>query len=257
MSIKTEHHINESPLVGQPKKKMTLVLKDKSVTRSKLSDEVWEDIEEMVVLDGDKYFLRKVDKDGNPIYIPIDEGEWEDRKEYKHNEYDEDKMCWVNSDVWHLGVRWRCEEHQPVMDHGVAVYNEPKWNSPYWKPIEGDFRYTLNLISTKGTSFRIGEVNTDVISYLCFGSIDIAADVPASNWKWTRCEERNWHDGHPVYTPEDEVWNAHHQYMKQITLTNADMPNSWSYTNRMIFTLTVELNDGKDIVYINNSLIAS
>jgi len=64
------------------------------------------------------------------------------------------------------------------------------------------------------------------------------------------------------YTPDDVAWNAQHtgqlmgDNVKNFHLTNADIPPTWSSANKIIFTCRVVVNDGRDLVIVENQLIS-
>lgn len=157
-------------------------------------------------------------------------------------------------DVYHSGMRWRVRQHIPVIDQQGAHFYEPKWNSPYWDVIEGDERLTMKIISNNGDKFRRGFVNTLVTPYVYYGSIDISDDLAAAYWNWYRCEEVNWNGGHPTYTPADEHWNETHRGVRAITITDIDMPASWSRANKVIFTCVASVNNGRQSLNVPNSI---
>lgn len=253
MATIKQKYIGNTKLTDAPRKKMALVIKKHSITADKLEPN---SLEEAIAKQGDSLYVRKKDKNGNPIVQYVDEGMWIDGKEYKHEEYDDAKLYWMTSDVWHNGAKWRCLEHQPKPSGGRLVYEEPKWNSSSWMMIEGNGDLTLKFVSSNGTDFRFGEVDTVVTPYCFCGNDDISDDLSVGDWQWTRCEERNWNGGDPIYTPEDNVWNANHHDLRVLSLDNEDMPLSWSGKNRAYFILNVTINDGLDTLILGNKIIA-
>lgn len=245
MDVVKEKYMGESQLSQSPKKKIGMIIRDGAITLQKLSPNVAEEISK----------IESLEKHFKGIWY-IDEGLWEDEKTYRFEEYDETLDLTVTSDVWWEGCRWRCLRHQPYVEAGAMKYDEPKWNSLSWKMISGSELLTLLFNSSNGTAFRLGEWNTTITPHVYCGYADISEDLSFAAWKWTRCEERNWHDGHPEYTQDDLVWNANHQHIRILELSNADMPSTWSIGNKTILTLTVEVNDGKDLVYVENQIIA-
>lgn len=153
--------------------------------------------------------------------------------------------------VRHTNGRWLCLQNQPVVSGETKTYYEPKWNSPYWKLIDGDGHLTIEFSSSKGWSFRKGFMNTVVTPFLFYGNVDITDDVPAENWYWTR----------ELETPTDEskvrdtTWNAQHKGVKSITLTDDDMDILWSNANKQVFTCHVTVNDGKSEQIVDNQII--
>lgn len=205
----------------------------------------------------------KVDREGLPVPVTVFCGEWVDGSQvanptpgqgiYFYNEYNEDTQQYEIHEVRHNGGRWQCLQHQPVVSGGVATYYEPKWNSPYWRLVDGNDNLTIEFVSSKGYSFRRGNVDTVVTPHLFYGNVDITNEVAAEYWNWTRESESG-------KTVADESWDAQHTGLvtgiKTLHLTNNDMPQTWSSANKAIFTCTVSVNDGKTTRIVDNQIIS-
>lgn len=205
----------------------------------------------------------KVDREGLPVPVNVFCGEWVDGSQvanpspgqgvYFYNEYNEDTQQYEIHEVRHNGGRWQCLQHQPVVSGGVATYYEPKWNSPYWRLVDGNDNLTIEFVSSKGYSFRRGNVDTVVTPHLFYGNVDITNEVAAEYWNWTRESESG-------KTVADESWDAQHTGLvtgiKTLHLTNNDMPQTWSSANKAIFTCTVSVNDGKTTRIVDNQIIS-
>lgn len=205
----------------------------------------------------------KVDREGLPVPVTVFCGEWVDGSQvanpspgqgiYFYNEYNEDTQQYEIHEVRHNGGRWQCLQHQPVISGGVATYYEPKWNSPYWRLVDGNDNLTIEFVSSKGYSFRRGNVDTVITPHLFYGNVDITNDVAAEYWNWTRESESG-------KTVADESWDAQHTGLvtgiKTLHLTNNDMPQTWSSANKAIFTCTVSVNDGKTTRIVDNQIIS-
>ena len=205
----------------------------------------------------------KVDREGLPVPVTVFCGEWVDGSQianpspgqgiYFYNEYNEETQQYEIHEVRHNGGRWQCLQHQPVVSGGVATYYEPKWNSPYWRLVDGNDNLTIEFVSSKGYSFRRGNVDTVVTPHLFYGNVDITNDVAAEYWNWTRESESG-------KTVADESWDAQHTGLvtgiKTLHLTNNDMPQTWSSANKAIFTCTVSVNDGKTTRIVDNQIIS-
>jgi hypothetical protein len=205
----------------------------------------------------------KVDRDGLPVPVTVFCGEWVDGSQvanptpgqgiYFYNEYNEDTQQYEIHEVRHNGGRWQCLQHQPVVSGGVATYYEPKWNSPYWRLVDGNDNLTIEFVSSKGYSFRRGNVDTVVTPHLFYGNVDITNEVAAEYWNWTRESESE-------KTVADESWDAQNTGLvtgiKTLHLTNNDMPQTWSSANKAIFTCTVSVNDGKTTRIVDNQIIS-
>ena len=210
----------------------------------------------------------KIDVEGNPIPTVVDKGEWQNNTPYYYNKFNETTQQYETHRVRHNGGTWQCLQSQPVIESGVAHYYPPKWNSAYWMLVDGNDNLTIEFVSSKGYSFRRGAVNTDITPHLFYGNVDISGDLEITEevadeyWNWTRHEEVN-ETFDPqtgeriiVYTPQDETWNAQHQHMRLLHLSNLDMPQTWSTRNKAIFTCTVTLNDGKTTRIVDNQIIS-
>ena len=207
----------------------------------------------------------KVDREGLPVPVTVFCGEWEDGSTmqeptvghgiYFYNEYNNETQQYETHEVRHNGGRWQCLQHQPVVSGGVATYYEPKWNSPYWRLVDGNDNLTIEFVSSKGYSFRRGAVDTIITPYVFYGNVDITDEIAAEYFTWTRYEQRNEDLPNP-YTQADEAWNSAHEQQKTLRLTNNDMPNTWSTQNKIIFTCTVVINDGKTTRIVDNQIVS-
>ena len=207
----------------------------------------------------------KVDREGLPVPVTVFCGEWEDGSTmqeptvghgiYFYNEYNNETQQYETHEVRHNGGRWQCLQHQPVVSGGVATYYEPKWNSPYWRLVDGNDNLTIEFVSSKGYSFRRGAVDTIITPYVFYGNVDITDEIAAEYFTWTRYEQRNEDLPNP-YTQADEAWNSAHEQQKTLHLTNNDMPNTWSTQNKIIFTCTVVINNGKTTRIVDNQIVS-
>lgn len=201
----------------------------------------------------------KIDKEGLPVPVTVFCGEWEDGSQmqtstvghgiYFYNEYNEQSQQYEIHEVRHNGGRWQCLQHQPVKSGGVLTYYEPKWDSPYWRLVDGNDNLTIEFVSSKGYSFRRGGVDTVITPHLFYGNVDITDEVAAEYWSWSRESESG-------KTTADETWDAQHQRQKMLHLTDSEMPSTWSFKDKAIFTCTVVLNDGKTTRIVDNQIIS-
>lgn len=201
----------------------------------------------------------KIDKEGLPVPVTVFCGEWEDGAQmqtptvgngiYFYNEYNEQSQQYEIHEVRHNGGRWQCLQHQPVKSGGVLTYCEPKWDSPYWRLVDGNDNLTIEFVSSKGYSFRRGGVDTVITPHLFYGNVDITDEVAAEYWSWSRESESG-------KTTADETWDAQHQRQKTLHLTDSEMPSTWSFKDKAIFTCTVVLNDGKTTRIVDNQIIS-
>ena len=201
----------------------------------------------------------KIDKEGLPVPVTVFCGEWENGAQiqtptvghgiYFYNEYNEQSQQYEIHEVRHNGGRWQCLQHQPVKSGGVLTYYEPKWDSPYWRLVDGNDNLTIEFVSSKGYSFRRGGVDTVITPHLFYGNVDITDEVAAEYWSWSRESESG-------KTTADETWDAQHQRQKTLHLTDSEMPTTWSFKDKAIFTCTVVLNDGKTTRIVDNQIIS-
>ena len=187
----------------------------------------------------------KVNREGLPEYTHVDCGEWVDGSTLQNPTLRHGLYLYQG---WHEGHKWRCLVNQPRVVEGVEYFDEPKWNSTSWQMIEGNDNYSLEFLSSNGYQFRRGAVNTLITPHLFYGNTDITADIDAGYWNW----ERDMEDGDPT---GKETWDALHAYQKTLTLTNDDLPVSWSSSNKAIFTCKVSILDGENTVYVENQII--
>ena len=180
---------------------------------------------------------------------------------YYANKWNEENQRFETHIVSHRGMQWQCLESQPVVVNGVNRYYEPKWNSAYWRLVDGNENLTLEFVSSRGYSFRRGHVDTVVTPHLFYGTIDITEDVAAEYWNWTRMEEANAdREGDARYTASDLTWNELHRGArtgrKTLPLTQIDLPAAWSTSNKAIYTCIVIVNDGKTTTIVENQIIS-
>lgn len=191
----------------------------------------------------------KIDVEGNPIPTVVDKGEWQNNTPYYYNKFNETTQQYETHRVRHNGGTWQCLQSQPIISGGVATYYEPKWNSPYWMLVDGNDNLTIEFVSTNGSAFYQGYVNTVITPHLFYGNVDISSEVDIQYWSWTRETESG-------KTDADRNWDSGHTGVKVLTLANADMPTAWGRGNKAIFTCTVAINDGKSDVIVQNQVIA-
>ena len=157
--------------------------------------------------------------------------------------------------VRHKNARWLCLQRQPSLEDGRYVYHEPHWNSIYWRMIDGDGSFGIAIESTKGLTFRIGYVDTNIVPTLYFGNTTIGDDeIGAEFWSWNRSldtqEQRS-----QAAIDADNTWNLLHQHTKYLHLTNDDMPMDWSFAHRATFTVRVIIDDGTSQQIVSQQLI--
>jgi hypothetical protein len=203
--------------------------------------------------------ITKVDINGDPVAINVFCGDWVDGSKianpemrkgiYLAGELNPFTYQHEIHEVRHRSGRWMCLQHQPVVMNGEAVYHEPKWNSHYWKLVDGNENYNILFHSSRGMSFHRGHVDTEVTPRLMYGNVDISEDVAEQLWSWKRYTDSG-------ETLADKAWSAQHEGVKVLRLTNEDMPQEWNSRNRAIFEVSVTLDDGKEQIIISNYIIA-
>lgn len=205
----------------------------------------------------------KINKTGLPVPVTVFCDEWVDGSTiqdptvghgiYFYNEFNDDTLQYEIHEVRHNGGRWQCLQHQPVIRGGVATYYEPKWNSPYWRLVDGNDNLTIEFVSSRGYAFRRNSVDTVITPHLFYGNVDITDDVAAEYWTWER-------ESNSGKTEADRSWDAQHKGLttgvKTLHLTNNDMPATWSSADRAIFTCTAAVNDGKTTRIVDNQIIS-
>ena len=164
---------------------------------------------------------------------------------YFYNKYNAQQ--YETHEVRHIGGRWQCLQSQPVKSGNTYTFNEPRWDSSYWRLVDGNDNLSIEFVSSRGLSFRRGFVDTIITPHLFYGNVDISADVAAENWDWTRESESG-------KTVADETWDAQHEGMRMIHLGNEDMPATWSSQDKAIFTCTVTVDDGKSTRIVQNQI---
>ena len=198
--------------------------------------------------------LRKI----SAITMCIDCGDWVDgsnmpsgetadfrRGKYLCESINPNSNLTETHDVWKDGFKWRCIQNEPVN----GTYYPPTWyNTQYWKMIEGDDTVDARITSSNGLSFRKGYVDTTVKGYAFYGGLDISED-PGVTFSWKRATVES---GVTYVTPADIAWGAQHQGERVIHLTDDDMPAEWTWTRLPAFTLSVEVNDGKQTTIVED-----
>jgi hypothetical protein len=115
--------------------------------------------------------------------------------------------------------------------------------------VDGNDNLTIEFVSTNGSAFYQGYVNTVITPHLFYGNVDISSEVDIQYWSWTRETESG-------KTAADRNWDSRHTGTKVLTLTNEDMPTAWGRNNKAIFTCIVTVNDDRTTVIVQNQVIA-
>lgn len=190
----------------------------------------------------DDYGRQFTDDDGNTVTVPAVKFGI-----YYANRWNEQSGQYETHYLTHRGVLWECLQSQPVN----GVYYEPKWNSAYWRMVNGNENLSIEFVSSRGWSFRPWALDTVITPRLYYGTVDITEDIADEYFSWTRTEE------HPAEydAARDEAWNAQHKGQRTLHLQFSDMPLSWSSANKAIFTCSIVVNDGKTIQIVDNQIV--
>ena len=187
--------------------------------------------------------ILRYDKQGKPLVTHVAYTEWEDEHRYYFETVNEATGVYETSDVYHNGCKWSCLVNQPRMVDGVAVYDEPGWNSPSWLMIEGNAELSMRFYTVDGVpygdtiSVRPSQVNIPLIPHVFFGYEDITdrLGVGSDVWTWARSivpgawTERTYIDS--------ETGEPTTSSTRSVRLTNNDMPGGWGLTG-VNFTCT-------------------
>ena len=197
--------------------------------------------------------LIHVNPQGVPIGVFVDKGVWQNNTAYLHYAWNAETGQWETHDVWWMGCKWRFLVTQPVVSGGTSTYYEPAFNSDYWTLIEGNETFTLELTSSNGEQFQEGAVDTTITPRLYYGSnIEITAQIDSYNWSWKRRTSST--DG---TSQADITWNGLHSGVKNLAITDEDMPEEWSSSNKAIFTCRVGISKNNSVVYVEKDFFIS
>lgn len=196
--------------------------------------------------------LWKIDYNGDISAKEVNRGSWS----LETSQGDKPYRCIVNEvetpngsrtnilevhTVYHLGCKWQC-----LIDKTELP---PRWNSPGWKFLEGNDKYTVDFYSPKGWNFFYGSVNVDITAIVKFGNIDITDDVmalPGVDVQWNR----NSGD-----VPLDNAWNPDVLETKnKIHLIDDDMGANWIETRFTEFTCTFFIPVGEELKKIEGKI---
>lgn len=127
------------------------------------------------------------------------------------------------SRTWNNGILWEC-----LIDGTV---NAPIWNCSDWQAISGDTVYYCEVLSSAGSSFRNGNVDTILTMSVRFGLEDIADRVkyPIRSVEWKR--KTGWDDTAKTFvqTPEDRNWQPNYTDVGRLSvlILRSDMGSGW------------------------------
>lgn len=138
------------------------------------------------------------------------------------------------SRVWHFGTLWECRAE------GASA--EPWVSSPQWLMLTTG-TLTLKIGITRQflrrSDFRNGSVGTTLSMVLTAGAADVSDRVPANWVTWTR--QTKGAEGDAALDAADESWNTYHgRHVKQIAVTESDLPSNFWTEREVQFTCTVD-----------------
>ena len=130
-------------------------------------------------------------------------------------------------EVYHNSCKYRC-----IVEGTTA---EPRYDSTDWLLVAGDTTLTLDIESTDGETFLVGQLSTTLTAKVKRGVTDITADILVGDWSWTR---------ETGDVASDTIWNTDHAGCgNSVTLTNEDLA---ALSGRFICTAYVR--DGAESV---------
>jgi hypothetical protein len=148
------------------------------------------------------------------------------------------------SRTWNNGILWEC-----LIDGTV---NAPIWNCSDWQAISGDTVYYCEILSSAGSSFRNGNVDTILTMSVRFGQEDIADKVkyPVRSVEWKR--KTGWDDVEKTFvqTPEDRNWQPNYTDAGRLSvlILRRDMGSGWMTDyRRAAFECTVSNGEGEPL----------
>lgn len=166
----------------------------------------------------------QIDKDNEIIRTVRDRGLWSAidavANPYQCNAQYQDE-------VYHNSCKYRC-----IVEGTTA---EPRYDSTDWLLVAGDTTLTLDIESTDGETFLVGQLSTTLTAKVKRGVTDITADILVGDWSWTR---------ETGDVASDTIWNTDHAGCgNSVTLTNEDLA---ALSGRFICTAYVR--DGAESV---------
>lgn len=166
----------------------------------------------------------QIDKNNEVIRTIRDRGLWNSvdavANPYLCNEQYQDE-------VYHNSCKYRC------IVEGATT--EPRYDSTDWLLVAGDTTLTLDIESTDGETFLVGQLSTTLTAKVKRGVTDITADILVGDWSWTRETDD---------VASDTIWNTDHAGCgNSVTLTNEDLA---ALSGRFICTAYVR--DGAESV---------
>lgn len=146
------------------------------------------------------------------------------------------------SRAWHFGTLWECRAE------GAAA--EPWVASPQWLMLTtGTLRLEIGITRRflRRSDFSNGSVGTTLSMVLTAGGTDVSDRVSANWVTWTR--QTKGAESDAALEATDEAWNTNHgRHVKQVALTESDLPSNFWTQREVQFTCTVDSDDGVSLL---------
>lgn len=143
--------------------------------------------------------------------------------------WEEENMLEV-SRVWNYGILWEC-----TVD---GTSQEPCWGCANWQAIGGDIIYYCEIMSSAGTTFRNGNVDTILSMSVRYGQEDITtkmSSLSGASVSWSRYTGFDNTTQRFVQTSEDKSWTAVSipDSPCSIRLSRSDLGSGWMVDYRL------------------------
>lgn len=134
------------------------------------------------------------------------------------------------SRVWNYGILWEC-----TVD---GTSQEPCWGCANWQAIGGDIIYYCEIMSSAGTTFRNGNVDTILSMSVRYGQEDITtkmSSLSGASVSWSRYTGFDNTTQRFVQTSEDKSWTAVSipDSPCSIRLSRSDLGSGWMVDYRL------------------------
>ena len=134
------------------------------------------------------------------------------------------------SRVWNYGILWEC-----TVD---GTSQEPCWGCVNWQAIGGDIIYYCEIMSSAGTTFRNGNVDTILSMSVRYGQEDITtkmSSLSGASVSWSRYTGFDNTTQRFVQTSEDKSWTAVSipESPCSIRLSRSDLGSGWMVDYRL------------------------
>lgn len=162
--------------------------------------------------------------------MSVDYPEWMPGVPYYAGAMNPEKMIIETSYVWHKGKKWMCLR--------TLTEEEPGFWSVDWRVVEGNFELTGQITSSRGSTFRGGDVDSMLTMAVWWGDEDLTEQVVARNgtFRWSRRTGYDDATEQFVQQSEDLDWMPTVTGVNRIHLQRRDMGADWmiAYREAMI-----------------------